>query len=80
MEQPSVCRSVHYVAVKMQDGENVPAHRAATITEVDERGPFAASIGVVSLCVMHPTGLEFLKDIPYSDLKEAGSWHWPERV
>jgi hypothetical protein len=31
----------------------------------------------VSLVIFHPTGLEFVHDVPFSDSARPGRWRWP---
>lgn len=71
---PAVGRVVHYVSYGTPGGEYASKCRAALITEV---GEFE---GVVSLAVLNPTGLFFDQNLPHSDEREGGTWHWPERV
>jgi hypothetical protein len=83
-QQPSVGRTVHYVAYGTPGGE-FPAGecRAAIVTEVGT--PLS---GNVSLCVLNPSGLFFNRDVPYAKAEVvhgkpvpvAGTWHWPERT
>lgn len=76
----SVGRIVHYVAYGTPGGE-FPAGicRAAIVTQVETEGA-GASLEVVGLCVMNPTGLFFNVAVPHDDAdKRPGTWHWPER-
>jgi len=79
--EPSVGRSVHYVAFGTPGGEYAAgAHRAAIIVDVLHGGP---GIGVdsVTLCILNPTGLHFRDRVPQDETeKRPGSWHWQERV
>lgn len=79
-QQPSVGRTVHYVAYGTPGGE-FPAGvcRAAVITEVEAAG-VDALVGEVGLCVLNPTGQFFNRGVPYDEGKKPGTWHWPERV
>lgn len=70
---PSVGRTVHYVAPGSADGTYPPAHRAAIITEV-------TNATTVSLAVLNPTGIHFAQAIKRDDDKAPFTWHWPERV
>lgn len=72
-QQPSIGRIVHYVAYGTPNGEYLPEHRAAIITEVH-------ADAVVGLAVLNPTGLFFHRNIPYDPGAASGTWHWPERV
>lgn len=78
-QQPSVGRTVHYVAYGTPGGE-FPAGvcRAAVITEVE--AAVDALVGEVGLCVLNPTGQFFNRGVPYDEGKKPGTWHWPERV
>lgn len=73
---PSIGRIVHYVAYGTPGGE-FPSGvcRATIITEVDD-----AVAGIVSLCVLNPTGAFFNIDLLYSEEHKPGTWHWPERI
>lgn len=60
------------------DGVYPPVCRAAVITEV---GPDqnVGHEGYVGIAVLNPAGL-FFHACDYSETKEPGTWHWPERV
>jgi hypothetical protein len=77
MEGLTVGRMVHYVAYGTPKGEfpqNV--HRAAVVTEVED-----AVSGVVSLCVLNPTGVFFNSHLLFDEVnKAAGTWHWIEKA
>jgi hypothetical protein len=79
-QQPSVGRTVHYVANGTPRGE-FPAGvcRAAIITEVDSFSGGVAKVSV-GLCVLDPSGLFFSRSVPYDAANAPGSWHWPERT
>jgi hypothetical protein len=84
-QKPSVCRAVHYVSYGTPGGEYTSECRAATITEVPELLLAEDTTGgqvPVGLCVMNPTGLFFIRSVPYdgSAAPAGGTWHWPERV
>ncbi len=75
MDGLQIGRMVHYVAYGTPGGE-FPAgvHRAAIVTEiVDEEK------GIVSLCVINPTGMFFAQNLPFSEETKPGTWHWIER-
>lgn len=77
-QTPSVGRIVHYVAYGTPKGEyEAGAHRAAIITEVQPGNDI-----VIGLCILNPTGLFFLRNVPYHNPDDnlAGTWHWPEYV
>lgn len=81
---PSVGRVVHYVAYGTPNGEYLPEHRAAIITEVyanpTQQDPDHLSTDV-GLCVLNPTGQFFNRRVPLDITgKAGGSWHWPEYV
>lgn len=80
MERPSVGRTVHYVAYGTPGGE-FPAGvcRAAIITELNYEAGHAQE-NSASLCVLNPTGQFFNRNVPFSEEKQPGSWHWPERT
>lgn len=73
---PSVGRTVHYASFDLDE----PC-RAAVITSVEREG-VGALTKTVSLCVMNPTGNEFIQCSPFDGSPKpfAGSWHWPEYV
>lgn len=72
-QTPSVGRVVHYVAYGTPNGEYLPEHRAAIITEVHDQG-------VVGLAILNPTGMFFNREIAYDAAGASGTWHWPEFV
>ena len=82
MEQkPSVGRVVHYVSYGTPGGEYKSECRAAIITAVKEKDDNGNLLdGVVSLCVLNPTGQFFNEVVLYNEDKKGGTWHWPERV
>lgn len=78
--KPSVSRMVHYVSYGTPGGEFASTCRAAVVAEVHD-----ATLGIVSLCVLNPTGI-FFHDCVYDPVTDpagiykGGTWHWPERV
>lgn len=88
MEQtPSVGRIVHYVShgsPVLDDGTQTYTSqcRAAVITEVWFSDPeLTEPAGIVSLCVLNPTGQFFNEHIePDENGHAGGTWHWPERT
>jgi hypothetical protein len=78
---PSVGRIVHYVAFGTPNGEyEAGKHRAAIITEVFTKDIGEIYENVVSLCVFHPTGMQFVLNVTIDPTgTHSGSWHWPER-
>lgn len=76
---PSIGRVVHYVSLGSADGRYPAVCRAAVVTQVFG-GPPNEPPQFVHLCVINPEGFFFPHNVPYSDAKEPGSWHWPERV
>lgn len=73
-----VGRVVHYVAYGTPKGEFPQnAHRAAIVTDVEN-----IEIGLVSLCVLNPTGMFFNQHLPFdgSGFPQLGTWHWPEKA
>lgn len=73
--KPSVSRMVHYVSYGTPGGEFTSQCRAAVIAEVHD-----ATLGIVTLCVLNPSGI-FFHDCVYEEIsKGGGTWHWPERV
>lgn len=76
-QKPSVGRIVHYVSYGTPGGEYTKECRAAVVTAVDDEDE-----GLVSLCVLNPTGQFFNRNLPMdeSDEPSGGTWHWPERV
>ncbi len=85
-QKPSVGRIVHYVSYGTPRGEYIRTCRAAIVTETPKYGG-------ISLCVLNPTGMNFVGGIRYDDTPltadqdgesvegpHGGTWHWPERV
>ena len=73
---PTVGRIVHYVAYGTPGGEYKSEHRAAIITAVDSQNN-----GIVSLCVLNPTGMFFnISVLQDQSGIHGGTWHWPEKV
>lgn len=85
-QKPSVGRIVHYVSYGTPGGEYRKQCRAAIVTEVN--GPAMdpatgeeADAYVVGLCVLNPTGQLFNQSVFQQEHdRDAGTWHWPERV
>lgn len=79
MNRPTVGRIVHYQAHGSPNGQHKSRPRAAIVTEYepsqDIDGP-----GIVSLCVLNPTGMYFNVDVPFSAEPAPGHWSWPPRV
>lgn len=77
MEGLTVGRMVHYVAYGTPKGEFPQnAHRAAVVTVVED-----AENGIVSLCVLNPTGMFFNQHLPHDPTAEKpGTWHWIEKA
>lgn len=71
--KPSIARTVHYQSLGSTNHEYLPEPRAAIITAVGENG-------MVSLCVLNPTGFFFNLDVEYSEFPMPGHWNWPPRV
>lgn len=76
MDGLTVGRMVHYVAYGTPGGE-FPAGicRAAVVTQVEDK-----EIGIVSLCVLNPTGMFFNQHLPYDEGHKPGTWHWIEKA
>ena len=76
--EPKIGDSVIYIAHGSADGKYPKAaHRAAIVTEAPKKDALEnpANGPVVSLCVMNPTGLFFLQDVPYDPRGEqGGTW------
>ncbi|ASR85303.1 hypothetical protein SEA_CAIN_3 [Mycobacterium phage Cain] len=72
---PTVGRIVHYQSYGTPGGEYLPEPRAAVITAV-------LGAGVVSLCVLNPTGLFFNESVRHAegDAPTPGCWNWPPRA
>lgn len=84
----TVGRVVHYTSYDTE--HDLKACRAATVTLPED------DTGRVGLCVLHPTGPEFLTDVPAHHIddtnpevprttegvagRQPGTWHWPERA
>jgi len=81
----SVGRIVHYVShgtpVRADGTQAFTGQcRAAIVTEVGDPEATEPELMDVSLAVLNPTGMFFNQDVPYSEDRAGGSWHWPERV
>lgn len=83
--KPTVGRIVHYRShgtPPRADGSQAYTSecRAAIITAVEDP-PGPAGDGIVSLCVLNPTGQFFNTGVSHVDAEHGagGSWHWPER-
>lgn len=72
-QKPSVARIVHYQSYGTPGGEFKSEPRAAVITAVEDEEQ-----GIVSLCVLNPTGLFFNQHVTRGD--GPGQWNWPPRV
>lgn len=70
--KPSIGRIVHYMTRGSADGKFSSVCRAAIVTEVNGEQ--------IGLAVLHPDGILFARDIPFSEAGAAATWHWPERV
>lgn len=73
---PTIGRIVHYYAYGTPGGEyaaGIP--RSAIITEVNN-----TEKGIISLCVLNPTGMFFNLNVEYSENPKGGYWGWPPRV
>lgn len=81
-------RVCHYIAYGTPGGEyeakagrdevsSGGAHRAAIMTDIIDQ-----EYGVVSLCILNPTGVFFAQKVPHFEAEEhmPGSWHFPERT
>lgn len=82
--KPSISRDVHYVSYGTPGGEYTSQCRAAKVTEVAEE-PMGEGGQAVGLCVLNPTGLNFLPlangGVKHDEQDKAGgTWHWPERI
>jgi hypothetical protein len=54
------------------------ARRAAIITEIDDPTRIDTPVG---LCVLNPTGMAFLRHVPYARYPgDPGHWDWPPFV
>jgi hypothetical protein len=81
METPTVGRIVHYVSYGTPGGEYGRECRAAIVTHVNDDRDESYGLGMVSLCVVNPTGLFFNQNVLYDGAgKAGGTWHWPERA
>lgn len=70
----TIGRDVHYVAPGSADGTYPPAHRAAKITEIQDKDK-----GVINLIVFNPTGVHFVQGITFDEGSHGPfTWHWPE--
>ena len=89
--KPSVGRIVHYVSYGTPGGEYASECRAAVVAAVPEHLPDSLEpldgcpngtqdVWVASLVVLNPTGLFFNEVVQQNDVREGGTWHWPERA
>lgn len=67
--KPTVGRMVYYKSYGTPNGEYKPENRAAVITAVED-----AENGIVSLCVLNPTGQFFNQHVKQG--QEGGQWDW----
>jgi hypothetical protein len=72
--QPSVGRVVHYQAYGTPGAGFLGAARCALVTEVHD-----AERGVISVCVLTPSGL-FFNRVSYDRDGRPGTWRWPPFV
>lgn len=86
--KPTIGRTVHYVShgtpVREDGTQAFPSKcRTAFITELPDNPKDSDEAETVGLMVANPTGLFFHSlaegGCRYSENKEGGSWHWPER-
>ncbi|MEV6344145.1 hypothetical protein [Actinoplanes sp. NPDC051851] len=84
--QPTIGRIVHYLShgsPVRTDGTQVfkSEPRAAIITAVTET-PLFPNNPIVDLCVLNPTGLNFVQNVAYDDTSNpaGGTWHWLPRA
>lgn len=72
--KPTVGRTVHFRTYA--EGQHVPTHEAAIITSVID-----AEEGLVSLCVLHTSGMEWVEKAKLDEeaVPAARSWCWPAR-
>lgn len=82
MDGLTVGRMVHYVAYGTPGGEfPAGAHRAAVVTDVVTNGPEGPTLPDVGLCVLNPTGMYFIRNVPHDPTgKTPGTWHWIEKA
>lgn len=78
-QQPTVGRIVHYQSHGTPGGEYLPEPRAAIITKVFTPVPGDGE-QTVSLCVLNPEGMYFLRAARFSEDPKPGHWSWPPRV
>ena len=71
---PTVGRIVHYVARGSADGVFKAEDRAAIVTAL------YPDDGVISLCILNPTGMFFNEAVAFNANRVPGTWHWPEIV
>lgn len=69
VSMPTLGRIVYYYSQGSADtGHRLEVH-PAMVTDVDGT--------VASLAVIHPTGMFFDADVPYSPTPSPGCWSWP---
>jgi hypothetical protein len=74
---PYVGAVVHFTAIESGPDlahDYATVQRAALVTAVED--PEAVT-SYVSLVIFHPTGLEFVHDVLFSDSARPGRWSWP---
>jgi hypothetical protein len=78
-QAPSVGRTVHYQSLGSADGKYPSLARAAIITElVPEKS--TPDYPCVSLCVLNPEGMQFVRNVVFAREPRSGCWSWPPRV
>jgi hypothetical protein len=77
--KPSVGRIVHYQSYGSPGGEYKSEPCAAIVTALFSD---SETTGVISLCVINPTGLFFPTWVAHApdDVPTPGCWNWPPRV
>jgi hypothetical protein len=71
----------HSVSDGTPGGEFPSEGRAAIVTYVNRPGDARHGLGLVSRCVLNPTGLCFNQRVPYGGEGNAdGTWHSPEHA
>jgi len=64
---------VHYVS----QVQATSVCRAAIVTDRAQLGGQTEALGIVSLAVLHPRGMEFVRQVPYAEGRSApGTWHF----
>lgn len=71
--KPIIGDTVHYQSYGTPNGEYLPEPRAAIVTSTTK-----ADEGLLSVCILNPTGLFFHENLPFAEKPTPGHWNWPQ--